>query len=196
MANTVHLDSHAAATLKYIRATMEGAASLAVPGSAGIALGIIGLIAAGLSSMSGLREHWFKIWMLASLLAAGVGSALVVRQSSLRSLRLVGTPLGKFAMCLIPPIAAGLVLTCVNWFAHNTHAIPGTWLLMYGCALIAASTVTLRVIAVLGALFAALGVAAFMLPEAAQVHLLGAGFGALHIIFGIIIGRTQHAESG
>ena len=129
-------------------------------------------------------------------LPLSAGSALLVRQSSLRSLRLVGTPLGKFAMCLIPPIAAGLVLTGVNWFAHNTHAIPGTWLLMYGCALIAASTVTLRVIAVLGALFAALGVVAFILPDAAQMYVLGAGFGALHIVFGIIIGRTQHAEQG
>lgn len=196
MANTVHLDSHAAATLKYIRATMEGAASLAVPGSAGIALGIIGLLATTLSSMSALKGHWFEIWMLASLLAAAVGSALLVRQSSLRSLRLVGTPLGKFAMCLAPPIASGLVLTGVHWFAHNTHAIPGTWLLMYGCALIAASTVTLRIIAVLGGLFAALGLAAFLLPDDVQVYVLGAGFGGLHILFGIIIGRTQHAEPG
>ena len=55
---------------------------------------------------------------------------------------------------------------------------------------------TLRVIAVLGALFAALGVLAFLLPDVAQIYVLGAGFGALHIVFGIIIGRTQHADPG
>jgi len=33
-ANTVQIDSHAAATLRYIRASMEAAVSFAIPGSA------------------------------------------------------------------------------------------------------------------------------------------------------------------
>jgi len=33
-------------------------------------------------------------------------------------------------------------MTAVHWSAGNQHAIPGTWLLLYGCALLTASTAT------------------------------------------------------
>ena len=123
-ANTVHIDSHAVATLRYIRDSMEGAASFVVPGSAGIALGVIGLLAAALSSTPTLHEHWLEIWLLAALAAAGVGSALLVRESSLRGLQLIGTPIRKFALCLVPSLAAGLIMTAVHWAYGNLHAIP------------------------------------------------------------------------
>lgn len=192
--NTVHLDSHALATLRYIRSSMEGAASFVVPGSAGIALGIIGIGATGLSLAPALHEHWFEIWLVASITAAAVGSALLLRESSLRGLQLLGTPIRKFALCLLPSLTAGIALTAVLWASHNLHAIPGTWLLLYGCSLIAASTVTTRTIGVLGGLFAALGLISFLLPDSLQMLMLGTGFGGLHIIFGIIIGRVGHGR--
>ena len=40
--NTVALDSHALGTLQYIRASIDAAGLLAVPGSAGIAMGAVG----------------------------------------------------------------------------------------------------------------------------------------------------------
>jgi hypothetical protein len=193
-ANPVHIDSHAAATLRYIRDSMEGAASFVVPGSAGIALGVIGLLAAALSSAPTLHEHWLEIWLLAALAAAGVGSALLVRESSLRGLQLIGTPIRKFALCLVPSLAAGLIMTAVHWTYGNLHAIPGSWLLFYGCALISASTVTTRTIGLLGASFALLGVLALLLPGGVQILMLGAGFGGLHIVFGILIGRVGHGR--
>jgi hypothetical protein len=193
-ADTVHIDFHAAATLRYIRDCMEGAASFVVPGSAGIALGVIGLLAALLSSAPSLRDYWLQIWLLAGLAAAGVGGALLVRDSSLRGLRLIGTPIRKFALCLVPSLAAGLIMTAVHWSSGNTHAIPGTWLLFYGCALISASTVTTRTIGVLGASFALLGALALLLPSGAQILMLGTGFGGLHILFGILIRRVGHGR--
>jgi hypothetical protein len=190
----VRLDSHAAATLRYIRSSMEGAVSLAVPGSAGIVLGLIGLMAAALSLTPRLREYWLGIWLGAALVASTAGSILIVRESSLRNLRLAGTPLRKFALCLLPSIGAGLVMTAVHWSGGNVHAIPGTWLLMYGCALIAASAATTRLIASLGGMFALLGFVALLLPDNLQILALGAGFGGLHIIFGFIIRRTGHGR--
>ena len=44
-ANAVRIDSHAVATLRYIWESMDAAASVAVPGSAGIAMGAVGLLA-------------------------------------------------------------------------------------------------------------------------------------------------------
>lgn len=189
MSNTVHLDSHAAATLRYIRASMEGAVLLAVPGSAGLVLGTIALLAAALCLAPELHKYWLAVWLSAALLGAVLGSILIVRESSLRDLRLQGTPLLKFALCLSPSLGAGLVMTAVHWFGGNQHAIPGTWLLLYGCALLTASAATTRIIAVLGALFVLFGLAALLLPDALQLFMLGAGFGALHIVFGFLIGR-------
>jgi len=187
--NTVRLDSHAAATLRYIRSSMEGAMVLAVPGSAGVVLGTIALMAAALCLVPELHKFWLGIWLSSALLGAVLGSILIVRESSLRDLRLVGTPLLKFALCLSPSLGAGLVMTAVHWFGGNQHAIPGTWLLLYGCALLTASAATTRIIAALGALFVLFGLTALLLPDELQILMLGAGFGGLHIVFGFLIGR-------
>jgi hypothetical protein len=44
----------------------------------------------------------------------------------------------------------------------------------------------------MGALFVALGMAAFALPAVTHTAMLGLGFGVLHIIFGFLIGRSTH----
>ena len=188
------LDSHAASTLRYIRASMEGAVSLAVPGSAGLALGVLGLLTAAISSVPGLHAHWLEIWLSASLVGAAVGGTLVVRESSLRNLRLIGTPLRKFVLCLTPSLFAAVVMTAVHWTYGNLHAIPGTWLLLYGCALITASAATTRTIGILGGCFALLGMMALLLPDDLQILILAIGFGGLHIVFGFVIGRTTDAS--
>jgi hypothetical protein len=191
---TARLDSHAVATLRYIRSSMEGAVLLAVPGSAGIVLGSIALIAAALCLAPGLHRYWLVIWLGAALVGAIIGSILIVRESSLRDLRLAGTPLLKFALCLSPSLGAGLVLTAVHWFAGNLHAIPGTWLLLYGCALVAASAATTRIIATLGIFFILFGLLALLLADDLQILMLGAGFGGLHIVFGFLIRRMSHGR--
>jgi len=192
--NTVQIDSHAAATLRYIRESMESAASLAVPGSAGIAMGLVGVGAAFLCAMPRLHPHWLAIWLVAALAAGAVGSALLGRESSLSALLLAGTPLRKFALCLFPSLGAGAVMTAVHWWAGNLHAIPGTWLLLYGCALVAASAATTRTIGVLGASFAALGLSALVLPDRFQILMLGLGFGGMHLLFGFLIGWRGHGH--
>jgi Na+/melibiose symporter-like transporter len=191
---TVRLDSHAAATLRYIRSSMEGAVLLAVPGSAGIVLGAIGLLAMALCLAPGLSKYWLGIWLGAALIGAVAGSILIVRESSLRDLRLAGTPLLKFALYLSPSLGAGLVMTAVHWYGGNLHAIPGTWLLLYGCALVTASAATTRVIATLGALYILFGLAALLLADDLQIWILGAGFGGLHIVFGFLIRRMSHGR--
>lgn len=83
-------------------------------------------------------------------------------------------------------------MTAVHWSGGNLHAIPGTWLLLYGCALISASVVATRTIAVMGGGFVTLGLAALLLPDALQIPVLGVGFGGLHILFGFLIGGSTH----
>ena len=53
-----------------------------------------------------------------------------------------------------------------------------------------ASAATTRIIAALGLLFVLFGLAALLLPDDLQILMLGAGFGGLHIVFGLLIGRN------
>jgi len=193
-ANTVQIDTHVAATLRYIRASMESATLFVVPGSAGIAMGSVGLLAAAVSSTPTMHRYWLPIWLSAALLAAGLGGSLVVRPSSLRGLTLADTPIRKFTLCLLPSLFSGAVMTAVHWSHGNLHAIPGTWLLLYGCALIAASVSTTRTVGVMGSLFIGLSLLAFVLPENLQIMILGIGFGGLHILFGVLIGKMGHGR--
>jgi hypothetical protein len=193
-ANTVQLDSHAAATLRYIRASMESAASLSVPGSTGIASGIVGIVAAIVASVPALRPHWLIVWLLAAAVAAGVGGALLLRQPSLSSLTIGGAPIRRFAIGLVPSLFAGAVMTWVLWANAGPRLIPGTWLLLYGCGLIAASAATARTIGILGAAFVATGLLALLLPESWQILMLGVGFGGLHIVFGYLMARAGHGR--
>jgi hypothetical protein len=192
--NPVTIDSHAAATLRYIRTSMEGATSFAVPGSAGIAMGVVGLFAAVFSSAPSLHPYWLSIWLIAAVLAGGIGGALIARPASLQGMTLSGAPVRKFMLCLLPSLFAGTVMTAVHWSYGNLHAIPGTWLLLYGCALIAAGVPTTRTIGVMGGLFVVLGLLALVSPDRLQILLLGVGFGALHVLFGFIIGQMGHGR--
>ena len=193
--NTVALDTHALGTLQYIRASIDAAGLLAVPGSAGIAMGAVGVLTALLVSLKPLAEHWLQIWLVAGLVAIAFGTALMVHQVLSRGTALYRGPLRKFLMCLCPPLLVGAVLTWQLWLRAEFALIPGIWLLMYGCAVMAASTLTRRALAVMGALLAVLGVIALQVPVSFQNAMLGLGFGGLHLLFGIFIGGGPRRSS-
>jgi len=193
--NTVAIDSHAASTLRYIRASMEAANTLTVPGAAGVLMGMTGIAATLLSLSPPLRPHWLDVWLAAALVAAGAGGTVMARQAARQGFTFFGAPVRKLVLCLAPALFAGAVLTLVHWRSGATQVIPGTWLLLYGCALVAASAPTTRAVGVLGGLFAALGVIAFLLPQWLQLLALGAGFGGLHLGFGILVGLGAHGRT-
>lgn len=85
-------------------------------------------------------------------------------------------------------------MTIVLWNADRIDAIPGTWLLLYGCALISASVSTTAIVAWMGVCFAGLGIVALVGPVALHIPLLALGFGGLHIVFGILIARGAHGH--
>lgn len=195
-AKTVNLDVHAIATLRYIRASMEAAGSVAVPGSAGIAMGVVGLIATALSMTPALQSHWLAIWLAAAPIAITAGGSLLARSTTVASFVATGTPGRKLALALLPCLFAGAAMTAVLLNAAHTAAIPGTWLLLYGCALISASVCTKQIVGWMGVCFAGIGLVALIAPTGFQLALLGCGFGGLHILFGILIGRGSHGDEG
>jgi hypothetical protein len=183
--STAHLDSHAIATLRYIRHSMESAASIAVPGSAGIVMGSFGVAAASLSVTPGFDRHWLAVWLIAAALAASAGAVLLLRPASIRGISFRGTPVQKFVVCLGPSLIAGAVMTCVLIQANSLRLIPGVWLLMYGAGLASASVSTTRMLLLMGALFGILAAPAFLISHPLQMLVLGLGFGGLHLGFGI-----------
>jgi hypothetical protein len=193
----VGIESRALGTLAYIRASIESSSSMDVPGMAGIVMGVIGVLTAIVVSLPRFAPHWLEIWLVAAVVALLLGGAMVARQIVRGGHARYLGPARKFLLCLCPALLAGAVLTWVLWSTGATGVIPGMWLLLYGCAVLSASTVTnagiTRLICIMGALFVALGSATFALPPMAHTAMLGLGFGALHIVFGILIGRLTRA---
>jgi hypothetical protein len=192
------IESRALGTLAYIRASIESSSSMDVPGMAGIVMGIIGLLAAIVVSLPRWAAHWLGIWLAAAAVAFLLGGALVARQIVQRGHTRYLGPARKFLLCLCPALFAGAVLTLVLVTAGMANVIPGMWLLLYGCAVLSASTVTTagiaRLICIMGAIFVALGLMTFALPATAHTAMLGLGFGVLHVIFGFLIGRSSHGS--
>ena len=70
-----------------------------------------------------------------------------------------------------------------------TTRLPGCWLLLYGTALVAGGALSVRIVPVMGLAFMALGAAAFVAPAGWGNAFMAAGFGGLHIVFGLVIAR-------
>jgi hypothetical protein len=196
--NTVAIDSHALGTLNYIRASIDAAGAFAVPGTAGIAMGAVGVAAAGVASIPALAGHWLLIWLIAATLAAGLGVVLVARHRSGGGLALYRGPARRFVLCLCPALLAGGVLTAVLCQVGESRLLPGVWLLLYGCAVLSATLMTapamMRLIGMMGALFVICGAVAFEVSPNWHNVILGGGFGVLHLVFGFLIGRIDGGE--
>src|SRR5438309_1851231 len=138
---------------------------MAVPGAAGFVMGIIGIAASIIASLPGWANHRLEIWLVAAAVALVVGGAMMAREAAQSGHARYLGPVRKFLMCLCPALLAGAVLTVVLWRTALTGLIPGVWLLLYGCAVLSASTVTIprtmRLICVMGVLFMLLAVVAF-----------------------------------
>ncbi|HEY3655148.1 MAG TPA: hypothetical protein VGL34_09160 [Steroidobacteraceae bacterium] len=198
MQNPIPIENQALGTLAYIRTSIESSGSMAVPGMAGIVMGGIGTLAAIAASVALGAPHWLEIWLIAAAVAFVVGGAMMARETAQSGHARYLGPVRKFLLCLCPALLAGAALTFVLWRGGTTNLIPGMWLLLYGCAVLSASTVTIartmRLISIMGALFMLLGVLAFAAPASTHTLILGVGFGALHTIFGVLIGRVSHGH--
>src|SRR3954464_10131752 len=183
------LHTRAMDNLSFIRSTMERATAFtAVPGWGGIAMGATAL-GATLLAHGRPPVEWLGVWLSASALALGIGGwtmALKARRGGTSVLSYSGR---RFVLSYVPPLAVGALLTLVLVRAGLYAALPGTWLLLYGTGVVTGGAFSVRVVPLMGFCFMALGAIALLIPVVWGEWLMAAGFGGLHIIFGLIIAR-------
>lgn len=181
----------AADDLRFIRDTMErSAAFTAVSGWGYIIMGVTALGAASLAGpFSGLA--WLRVWLAEGLLAMAIGLLSCTWKANRRGLPLFSGPARKVALSLSPPFVAGAFLTFVLFRAGLESALPATWLLLYGAGIITGGAFSVAIVPIMGICFMVLGGLAVLAPLAWANWFLAAGFGGLHIIFGILIARRH-----
>jgi hypothetical protein len=184
------LHARAMDNLSFIRSTMERATAFtAVPGWGGVAMGLTALAAAPLAANRSSITEWLAAWLCASALALTIGGwsmAVKARRAGTSVFSYSGR---RFVLSYVPPLAVGALLTVVLVRAGLYSALPGTWLLLYGTGVVTGGAFSVRVVPIMGLCFMALGALALLAPPAWGDPLMAAGFGGLHIIFGLIIAR-------
>ena len=192
--------TRAADNLHFIRATMERSVLFtALPGSAGLLLGIDGIAAALLGVRAESVEQWLVVWISAAFLGLAIGLWSVARRARQLSVPLTRGPARSFAVGLAVPLMAGALITGALWRYGAFGAMPATWMLLYGSALLSAGTFSLRRVRSMGAAFFALGALSLSasLPPVgwATNGLLALAFGGLHLIFAVLVARDARAEA-
>jgi len=184
------LDAHAMDNLRFIRETMESATSFtAVPGWGGVLMGITALLATVVASRRPGLEWWLVTWVAEALGAFAVGAVAILRKARRAQTPVLSRPGRKFVLSLSPPIFAGAVLTVVVYRAGLAGLLPGIWLLLYGAGVVTGGAFSVRVVPMMGLCFMLTGAIALFCPAAWGNWFMAAGFGGLHLIFGIIIAR-------
>ena len=186
----VGLHTHAMDNLRFIRETMErSTAFTAVPGWGTAGMGLIAFAGAVTASLMPSPTAWLVTWVAAAVSAIGLGTLTLIRKAQMVNESLFDGAGRRFVLGMLPPVAAGMVLTAV-FFQLNLFAImPPAWLLLYGAGVVTGGAYSVRIVPVMGLCFMSLGIAAFILPATWADGLMALGFGGFHILFGIIIAR-------
>jgi hypothetical protein len=180
------MHTHAMDNLRYIRQTIERAGSFtAVPGLGGMAMGLTALVAAAVAAL--LPSAWLQVWLLEAVLACAIGLAAAARKGQTQQIGLLVGPGRKFLMGLAPPVAAGAILTAALWRASHMDLAPGVWMLLYGAGIVTAGAASVRPVPLMGLCFMVIGAGALFAPPSLANVFLAAGFGGLHVIFGLVI---------
>ena len=186
------LHDRAADNLDFIRSAMERASSFTgVPGWGGVAMGLTAIGASVLASRSASSREWLAIWLAEAALAGGIGIGAMVLKVRRAEGYFLTRPARRFLLSYLPPFGAALVLTFVLVRAGMLSLLPGTWLLLYGTALLTGGAFSVRIIPVMGACFVAAGLLAFATSPVLGDWWMATGFGGLHLVFGFLIARRH-----
>ena len=183
------LSTRAMDNLKYIRETMErSTAFTGISGWGLVGIGVSAMAASYIAARQPSFRNWMAVWLGEAVVALLIAGWSIDRKARAANLPLLSGPGRKVAYSLTPPLVAGGLITIVLYRSGLTNAIPGVWLLLYGTGVITGGMFSVSAVPVMGLCFMALGAIACLLPDFSN-WLMAAGFGGLHIVFGVIIAR-------
>jgi hypothetical protein len=186
------LQGRAIDDLRFIRETMENAAAFtAVSGWGMVAVGATAFAAAAVAVAQPTVQGQLTAWFVAAAVSIAVSAYAIWRKAKRANAPLFHGAGRKFLLSFLPPMTVGAILTYVLLENGNFALVPPMWLMMYGTAVITGGAFSVRVVPLMGLLFIAAGVVSLVLPPWTVHWLLGATFGALHVIFGLIIARRH-----
>ena len=187
----IPIDARAADPLRYIRETMESAREFtAVPGWGGVAIGITALVAAAVASGQHSPRAWLEVWLVEAFVAIAIAAPTAATKAHRANAALFSGPGRKFLLSFAPPLFVGGLLTFALVGAGLFTVLPAMWLMLYGTAIVTGGAFSVRAVPLMGICLIALGAAAIFLPSAWGDALMAAGFGVVHIAFGIWISRN------
>ncbi len=178
--------------LQVIRQTMERSSTFtAVPGRGFCAMGFTALIAALIAYRQGSADGWLAVWLGEALVAVTIAMAAMHQKATRLGTEVLSISGRRLFIGLLPALAAGGLLTVALMGSGPLRLIPGVWLVLYGVAVMQAGAFSVRAVPAMGAAFVALGAIALPVPWFWANIVLAAGFGLLHIGFGIFIARRH-----
>ncbi len=187
----LEIHAHATSNLRFIRETMERASTFtAVPGWGGALMGLVALAACGLCQVV-TPSLWLSVWLGCGMLSLSIGTLAIVEKCRRRGTPLDSPGARRFALGFAPPLVAGAVLTAAFVSFGLERFVPGLWLLLYGTGVVTGGTFSVRIVPLMGICFQVLGAVALFAPASYGNLLMGAGFGLVHIAFGVVIARRH-----
>jgi hypothetical protein len=184
----VRLGEHAEDNLRFIRETMEGAvACTSISGWGFVVIGGTALAVVPLANIQPTQDQWLLVWLGEAVLALIISVAASAWKARRIGQPLFSKPGRKFMLGLAPPFLAAAILTGFLFRAGNFEALPGVWLLLYGTGLVTGGAFSVRAVPLAGFCFLLTGAVALFGPAQWGNLLLAAGFGGLHIFFGLWI---------
>jgi hypothetical protein len=186
----IPIDARVADHLRYIRETMEQAGEFTgVPGWGGVAIGITAIAAAIIAARQHSSRSWLIVWLTEAFVAVAIAAPAVATKARRAHTKLFSGPGRRFILSFAPPLFVGALLTFVLAGVGLFWALPGFWLMLYGTAIVTGGAFSVRAVPLMGLCQIALGVLALFAPIAWGNLLMAAGFGVVHMAFGVWIAK-------
>ncbi len=188
----IALHDRAMDDLRFIRQTMQRSRSFtAVPGRGMIAVGVTGFLAAVIAAQQPTPSRWLAVWLVSAALSAGIGMGSLALKARSAQIPLRTGPGRPFLLSFLPAMTAAAALTAALSLQGSVTLLPGLWLLMFGAAVVAAGTFSIRIVPIMGITFMVVGAMALASPTGWGDVWMAGGFGGLHVLFGVLIARRH-----
>jgi len=188
--NPPEMHARAMDNLRFIRETMEAAGTFtAVSGWGQVVIGATAIVAAFVANQVAFSKDWVIVWAVEAFLALLISVWFMYNKARSASLPLLTGTARKLLFSFTPVFVVGMVVTFALMQRSLYELLPAFWMLIYGSGVVAAGAFSVRVIPVMGGAFILMGGAALFTPASWSMALMMLSFGALHMVFGLVIAR-------